>query len=528
MEYKKRIIKSLYVFMSVALAFVSGAMLWFYNIGRGWSEGFTGRSTLVTVGVLFSVLYYFLARMYRAHKIGLYRLVELTFSQMLAYGISDFVLLAATFFWFHNLERVRLRYFALAFLLQLLIITGIIFILNKLFAKYDTPRRILIVYGDPGYTRIKQKMEEKKYRNDIVGCIPDSTPIPDICHYIADSNAYHTAFTPSQLAYGGLNPTKKVSQNEEETVNSFGTDYTSVESAIKRSSDQTINFQELKTKTDVLPCQDIYLYKVNRDVEIRIILYCRANHIDVHTSMELDHLLLLDNEISHTFDTPFYRNPKVPEMWYYPIVKRISDIAIAALGLVLLSPIILVTSIAIKLEDHGPVFYRQKRLTKDGKTFDIIKFRSMRVDSEQNGAQLSNVHDNRITKVGQFIRKFRIDELPQLINILKGDMTIVGPRPERPEIMDQYLQDLPEYSLRLQVKAGLTGYAQVYGKYNTIPEDKLKLDLIYIAKRSLTFDIQIIFYTLKIIFIPESTEGIPDGQLTAMDNQDDGFGKGAS
>ena len=126
------------------------------------------------------------------------------------------------------------------------------------------------------------------------------------------------------------------------------------------------------------------------------------------------------------------------------------------------------------------------------------------------------VHDDRVTKVGRVIRKFRIDELPQLINILKGDMTIVGPRPERPEIMEQYLKEIPEYGLRLQIKAGLTGYAQVYGKYNTVPEDKLKLDLIYIAKRSVQFDLQIIFYTLKIIFIPESTEGIADDQTTAL------------
>lgn len=135
------------------------------------------------------------------------------------------------------------------------------------------------------------------------------------------------------------------------------------------------------------------------------------------------------------------------------------------------------------------------------------------------------MHDDRITKVGRIIRKVRIDELPQLINILKGDMTIVGPRPERPEIMEQYLRELPEYGLRLQVKAGLTGYAQVYGKYNTVPEDKLKLDLIYIAKRSVQFDLQIIFYTLKIIFIPESTEGIADGQTTAMQDSPEADGK---
>ena len=456
MEYKKKLIKNLYILLSLALAFISGALLWRVNIGRGWQEGFTGRSTLLTVGTLFTILYYFLARMYQAHKIGLYRLVELSFSQMLSYGLADLVLLTATFFWFHNLERVRLRYFALGLLLQFVVITLIIFILNRLYARFDTPRRILILFGANDYIRLKSKMDDKKRRYDIVGCLPDST------------------------------------------------DFAAVEETICTAA-----------------VQDVYLYKVSRAVEVRTILYCRAHHIDVHTSIELDHLLLLDNEISHTFDTPFYRNPKTPVMWYYPIVKRVSDIVIAGLGLIVLSPILLVTAAAIRLEDHGPVFYRQKRLTENGRAFDIIKFRSMRVNAEQGGAQLSTVHDDRITKVGRIIRKVRIDELPQLINILKGDMTIVGPRPERPEIMEQYLRELPEYGLRLQVKAGLTGYAQVYGKYNTVPEDKLKLDLIYIAKRSVQFDLQIIFYTLKIIFIPESTEGIADGQTTAMTDIED-------
>ena len=451
MVYKKKLIKNLYILLSVALAFFSGAMLWRVNVGRGWSEGFTGHSTLLTVGTLFSILYYVLARMYRAHKIGLYRLAELSFSQMLSYGIADAVLLTATFFWFHNLERVRLRYFALGFLLQFLVITLLIFILNRLYAKFDTPRRILIVYGDNAYTRLVSKMEAKEYRYEIVGCLPDTTEFSEVGEVISSSLI-----------------------------------------------------------------QDVYLYKVSRDVEVRAILYCRLHGIDIHTSMELDHLLLLDNEISHTFDTPFYRNPKTPVMWYYPLVKRVSDIVIASLGLIVLSPILLVTAAAIRLEDHGPVFYRQKRLTENGRAFDIIKFRSMRVNAEMSGAQLSTVHDDRVTKVGRVIRKFRIDELPQLINILKGDMTIVGPRPERPEIMEQYLKEITEYGLRLQIKAGRTGYAQVYGKYNTVPEDKLKLDLIYIAKRSVQFDLQIIFYTLKIIFIPESTEGIADDQTTAL------------
>jgi lipopolysaccharide/colanic/teichoic acid biosynthesis glycosyltransferase len=187
----------------------------------------------------------------------------------------------------------------------------------------------------------------------------------------------------------------------------------------------------------------------------------------------------------------------------------------------LLSPILIVTSIFIKAYDGGPVLYSQKRLTKDGRVFDIYKFRSMKVNSENGDARLASKNDDRITPVGNVIRKLRIDELPQLFNILKNDMSVVGPRPERPEIAEQYEKEIPEFGLRLKVKAGLTGYAQVYGKYNTTPLDKLKLDLLYISQRSVLFDLRIIFYTLKIVFIPESSEGVAEDQVTALENRDD-------
>ena len=177
----------------------------------------------------------------------------------------------------------------------------------------------------------------------------------------------------------------------------------------------------------------------------------------------------------------------------------------------------LVVGIAIKATDGGPAFYKQCRLTKDGKKFDVLKFRSMRVDAEKDGvARLSTGEkDDRITPIGRFIRKCRLDELPQLINIFKGEMTIVGPRPERPEIAAQYEKDLPEFALRLQAKAGLTGYAQVYGKYNTTPYDKLQMDLMYIANPSFAEDLKIMFATIKILFVPDSTEGVAKGQTTA-------------
>ncbi len=269
---------------------------------------------------------------------------------------------------------------------------------------------------------------------------------------------------------------------------------------------QDEDFKTLFSKID--DSDDVFLYDVDESIRLRLINYCISKKHDIHMSVTIEDMLVHGFEISHTLDTPFYRNKKNEVMWYYPFVKRLIDIVASFCGLLVLSPVLIIVAIMIKAYDGGPVFYRQVRMTKGGRTFKIIKFRSMVVDAEQAGAQLATVDDDRITPIGKFIRKTRIDELPQLINILVGDMAIVGPRPERPEIAEQYLKELPEFNLRLQIKAGLTGYAQVYGKYNTSPEDKLKLDLLYIAQRSLLFDFKILFYTLKIICKAESTEGV--------------------
>ncbi len=198
------------------------------------------------------------------------------------------------------------------------------------------------------------------------------------------------------------------------------------------------------------------------------------------------------------------------------LIKRVFDIIASFLGILLTSPFMLITALAIKLYDRGPVFYTQIRLTKDGKHFRILKFRSMRVDAEGDGvARLTTEHDDRITPVGRIIRAVRMDEIPQLFNILKGDMSIVGPRPERPEIAAQYAEKFPAFDLRLQVKAGLTGYAQVYGRYNTDPHDKLQMDLMYINKMGVFTDLMLIVGTLRILFVKESTSGIREGNITA-------------
>lgn len=249
-----------------------------------------------------------------------------------------------------------------------------------------------------------------------------------------------------------------------------------------------------------------------------ILKYCVENNIGIFVIPRIGDTIMSGAYPMHMFHLPMLKVGRYHPQPEYLFIKRLLDIVISAVALVVLSPIFLVTAIAIKATDHGPVFYKQIRLTKDGKEFGILKFRSMRVDAEKDGvARLSSgEHDDRITPVGKVIRACRIDELPQLLNILRGELSIVGPRPERPEIAAQYCEEMPEFSLRLQAKAGLTGYAQIYGKYNTTPYDKLVMDLMYIAHPSIVEDLKIMFATVKILFMPESTEGVSEGQTTAM------------
>lgn len=247
----------------------------------------------------------------------------------------------------------------------------------------------------------------------------------------------------------------------------------------------------------------------------QLLKFCFEKNIRCYCSPKISDIMIMSSEKIHMFDTPLllFRNRGLTVEQQF--VKRIFDIVLSLLMLVVLSPLLLLISLSIKLYDRGPVIYTQDRLTKDGKVFKIMKFRSMRVDSEKHGARLAMKDDDRITPIGKVLRNIHFDELPQLINILKGDMSIVGPRPERPEIAAQYMEDIPEFCFRLKVKAGLTGYAQVYGKYNTTPYDKLKLDLTYIENYSFYTDLQLIATTAKILFQKENTEGVEQWQTTA-------------
>ena len=264
-------------------------------------------------------------------------------------------------------------------------------------------------------------------------------------------------------------------------------------------------------KEQISKYEAVIISDVPNGTRNKLIKFALEKSIRTYINPKLSDIIIRGAEDFHLFDTPLLlsRNDGLP--LEQAITKRAMDIVLSAIALTVLSPFLLITAFFIKAYDGGPVFYSQERLTKDGKIFKVHKFRSMIVNAEKDGvARLASQKDDRITPIGKLIRKIRFDELPQLINILKGDMSFVGPRPERPQLAEKYTETMPEFSYRLKVKAGLTGYAQVMGKYNTTPYDKLKLDLMYIEHQSVLLDLKIILMTIKTCFVPEATEGVAE------------------
>ena len=237
--------------------------------------------------------------------------------------------------------------------------------------------------------------------------------------------------------------------------------------------------------------------------------FCYEHSIRTYIPPKISDILLDSSEELHLFDTRLLLSEGLGITIEQRIVKRFFDILLSLIAILLILPFGLIISAAIKLYDGGPVFFKQERLTRDGKVFRMIKFRSMKVNAEETtGAMLALKEDDRITPVGRFLRRFHLDELPQVINILKGEMSFVGPRPERKVLHDEIVKEMPEFDYRLKVKAGLTGYAQVYGKYSSYTYDKLKYDLTYIENYSLWLDFKLMILTVKILFIKENSEGV--------------------
>lgn len=258
---------------------------------------------------------------------------------------------------------------------------------------------------------------------------------------------------------------------------------------------------------DIADYEAVIVYDVHSEARNKILKICFENDIRAYTTTKVSDILVRGAESLHLFDTPLLLYRNVGFTFMERVFKRTFDIILSVLLLIITSPLLLLSAILIKAYDGGPVFFRQERSTLNQKVFKIHKFRSMIVDAEKDGAKPAEENDPRITPVGKFLRASRLDELPQLIDILVGDMSFVGPRPERIEHVQQYSEEVPEFVYRLKVRGGLTGYAQLYGKYNTTPYDKLQLDLMYIQNYSFLLDIRLILMTVKIMFMKESTEG---------------------
>lgn len=292
---------------------------------------------------------------------------------------------------------------------------------------------------------------------------------------------------------------------------------------------EILNYQHGYEKicSDVLDFEGVVLYDLPVENRNEIMKYCYKHGIRTYVVPKITDIIMKGSEDLYLVDTPLFLSRNQGLNIDQRFFKRFFDIVFSLFAIVVLSPLMLVIALVIKLHDGGPALYRQMRLTRGGKQFMMYKFRSMKLDAEEQGARLASKDDDRVTSVGAVLRKLHLDELPQLYNVLAGDMSMVGPRPERPEIFKKYEASIPEFDFRLKVKAGLTGYAQVYGKYNTKPIDKLKLDLIYIQEYSYWMDIKLILLTFLVVFRKDSSEGVDRNQgIDAAKNAEGSTQKG--
>lgn len=403
---------------------------------------------------IYGVLLLMLSNMYGGMRLGYLKNVELIFSQIFATLIANIMIYGELSLMANQLFVPKV--FLMMTAGQTIIVIVYVNAANRLYRHIFPPRKLLLVRGDRPIDNLCGKFESRRDKYLITKTVHVAEGFDGVCKAIV----------------------------------------------------QSIQSGE---------CNAVVLGDISVAERTPLIKFCYGHSIRVYLLPKITDVILMGAEELHVFDSPMLLTREYSLSVEQRIAKRCIDVACSLLLLVIASPFMLITAIAIKLYDGGPVLYKQKRCTVDQRVFDIMKFRSMRTDAEKDGvARLARKNDSRITPIGKVIRKCRIDELPQLVNILKGDMSFIGPRPERPEIIAQYLEVMPEFAYRMKVKAGLAGFAQVYGKYNTSPYDKLKLDLTYIENYSVLLDLKLMMLTLKILFWPDSTEGVENEQITAL------------
>lgn len=337
-------------------------------------------------------------------------------------------------------------------------------------------------------------------------------PVPLLCVVLVQIIAGAVLFVLSEYVHRNMTPAKfalAVISDDAHDLSMLGKISTSMKCQIVRTMYESEPEEEILKALE--GCGILIMGTIDGGLRERLGDYSYERNINAVYIPSMHDIILCNTTRVISGDSVIYATGRHGFTTEQLIAKRIGDILISLIGLVITSPIMLVAALLIKLQDGGPVLFKQQRLTRNGKVFMLYKFRSMIIDAEKkSGARLAGKNDDRITPVGKFIRATRIDELPQLINILKGDMSLVGPRPERPELFGQICEEYPEFRFRLKVKAGLTGYAQLYGKYNTTFEDKARMDVLYIERASLMQDLHLLFYTIKVIFMSESTEGVDE------------------
>lgn len=408
---------------------------------------------IISVFIYFVVYNYF-AKLYRAYKIGTYKITEIIFSQVLAIGMADTVLYVECCLVHRGYVSILPGLMTAGIQLAGMAVWAVY--TKQYFIRYIEANRTLIIYGKDDADEFAQKLR-RKYE-----------------HLFQIKETVNILDCPSEQLH------KKI--DEYDTV---------------------------------------ILYEVEKGHRTGTMEYCIEHYKNLYITPRVSDIILQGFEERTLIDTPLlkYEYNYLDAKQYKS--KRLLDLIVSAAGLALAAVPMLLTAAAIKIEDHGPVFFKQKRCTVDGKVFEIIKFRSMVPDAEKGGMVIPcTERDPRITRVGTVIRRFRIDELPQLFNILKGEMSVVGPRPERVEHVEKYCKEVPEFAYRMRVKGGLTGYAQIFGKYNTSAYDKLKLDLLYIENQSLLLDLKLIMLTVKTLFIAESTEGFEKEKSRLIGNWD--------
>jgi len=412
------------------------------------------RISMLEIAIYAIVLFLFF-NMYGGTRLGYLKNTEIIFSQIFATALADLFIYGELSIMAHMLF-INTRSFVEMFIGQSIALILYTNVANYFYRRIFPPRKLLMIHGDRPTEGICAKFESRKDKYVI---------------------------TEKMLI----------------------------------SKDMQVNFRAIDEMYGNGICNAIVLWDIPTMARNKLLKYCYARSIRVYLMPKITDVILVGAEELHVFDSPMLLTREYNMTVEQRFIKRTIDIVFSLIMIILTSPFMLITALLVKITDGGPVLYKQVRCTRGRRKFEILKFRSMRPDAEKDGKpRMATKHDDRITPVGRVIRKCRIDELPQLFNILKGDMSFIGPRPERPEVIEKYLEVMPEFAFRMKVKAGLAGYAQVYGKYNTTPYDKLKLDLTYIENYSVWLDFKLMLLTLKVLLSPDAAEGVDEEQVSAL------------